>query len=279
MSVAGGLANAFERARTAGCVCMQIFAKNPRQWVAKRLGRGQAAAFRAAGQDLDVWPVMAHGSYLVNLAASDRSVRRRSLSSLRDDLARSEVLGIAGVVIHPGSHRGRGLEEGIARIAESINRILDQTAGDGSKIVLETTSGQGQGVGSRFEHIAAIIELVEQRRRLGVCLDTCHVFAAGYDVRRKPGYERMWREFDAAIGMRRLEVIHLNDCKGGLGEHLDRHEHIGMGGLGLNAFRLVMRDPRLAHVPKIIETPKGDKDDGVLDRRNLGILRRLAGRA
>ena len=278
MSIQGGVANAFARGEAVGCACMQIFARNPRQWRAIPLAAGDVAAVREARRRTRIWPVVAHANYLVNLAARDRATYRRSLNALEADLVWCERLGLPGVVVHPGAHAGRGVEAGIARIADSINRLLDRPSSGKAKILLETTAGQGQGVGSRFEHLAEIIERVASHRRVGVCLDTCHVFAAGYDLRTEAAYERTWAEFDATVGRSRLEVIHLNDCKGALGSHLDRHEHIGQGHVGRGAFRLLMQDPRLDHVPKILETPKGQKDHGVLDRRNLSLLRRLARR-
>jgi len=264
------------RGQKLDCDCVQIFTRSARQWRGKPLTDEDVVDFRRARRETGIRQVIAHANYLINLASHDRSKHRRSLTAIADDLTRCEVLKLSGLVVHPGSHLGRGVDAGIARIADSINRVLDRASDGRTRILLETGSGEGNGVGSRFEQLAAIIERVERPKRIGVCLDTCHVFAAGYDLRTCEGCDAMWREFRSTVGMSRLKVIHMNDCRGSLGQHLDRHEHLGRGRIGPDAFRMIMQDTRLTRVPKIVETPKGEEDDGKLDRRNLSLLRRWA---
>lgn len=234
--------------------------------------------FRSAQRAEAIRPVWGHANYLINLGASDRTIRRRSLAALEDDLQRCDALGLPGVVVHPGSHGGRGLADGILRVADALCTVLGRTESLRARVVLETSAGQGNGIGSRFEELADILERVGNRPRTGVCFDTCHVFAAGYDLRSRAAYDRTWSAFRASIGIQRLKIIHVNDCKGELGRGLDRHEHLGRGYLGTTAFRLLMQDRRLLGIPKVIETPKGKKGGGECDRRNLRLLRQLAGR-
>ncbi len=218
---------------------------------------------------------MAHDSYLINLSAQDASILRKSRESFIEEIKRCELLGIPFLNFHPGSHMGAGEEEGIKRIIESLNDAHAQTLGTRVMSVLETTAGQGSAIGYRFEHLRRIIEGVDDPNRMGVCLDTCHVFAAGYDISTEQGYRRTMEEFDAIIGLGRLVAIHVNDSKKPLGSRIDRHEHIGRGAIGKSGFRSLMRDERLAGVPKILETPKGE--DLREDRMNLNLLRKLAG--
>ncbi len=278
MSVRGGPAAAVARGVSVGCRCMQIFCQNPRQWRPAALSDDAVAAFRKALRGAGIRPVVSHANYLINLAAASRGDWRRSIRSLKEELSRCRRLGLLGVVVHPGSHQGRGVEEGVKRVAEALNAALDEPNKRRPLVLLENTAGQGFCLGGRFEHLAAIMERVERRARVGVCFDTCHAFAAGYDLRTEEAYARVWEDFDAVIGRKRLRVLHLNDSKTALGSGADRHEHIGKGRLGSRAFRLLMQDDRLAAIPKILETPKGAKDDGAWDRRNLRLLRRLAGR-
>ena len=275
MSIRGGIANALERGHALDCACLQIFTRNARQWQARPLSRDEIKAFARGRRQTRIWPVVAHASYLINLAAREPATRRRSLAALEDDLRRADALHLPGLVVHPGSSRGHAARDGIQRIAESILAILERTSALSIKILLETTAGQGNEVGARFEELAGILALAANRRRMGVCFDTCHAFAAGYDLRTEKAYQKTWAEFDSTIGIRRLHAIHLNDSKGDIGSRLDRHEHIGAGRLGLTPFRLLMQDARLSAIPKMIETPKGRKDDE-WDRRNLALLRRLA---
>jgi len=274
MSVAGGLARAFERGQHVGCVTLQIFQRPNRQWRAPRLTKAMVEAFQAARRATGIAPVVAHACYLINLASDNAVTRRRSRRAFIDEVKRSRRLGLPGVILHPGSAADR--ETAIARIADGINHALDATPDSSTTVLLETTAGAGRSVGGRFEDLAEIIDRIEQRDRMGVCLDTCHVFAAGYDLRTRRTYRRTMRALDGAVGLDRLRVIHVNDATGDLGSRLDRHAHIGQGRLGEEAFRLLMTDHRLVNVPKIIETPKR-KGRTLMDGVNLATLRHLAG--
>lgn len=275
MSIAGGLHLAFERAAEVGCDCFQVFVKNQRQWHGPALTRPAVALWEQARHRTGRGPVMAHASYLINLASPDRLIWRRSIAAYADELRRCERLGIIGLAVHPGSHNGRGEDWGIRRMAEALNVIHDRTDGFEVKTVLETTAGQGTGIGSRFEHLAEVISLMEARERVAVCADTCHLFAAGYDLTTDDGYATTFAAFDGLIGLDRLLCFHLNDSKKPLGSHVDRHEHIGRGRLGRNAFRRLINDPRFLGRPMILETPKGlDARGRDMDRVSLGLLRR-----
>ncbi len=274
MSIAGGLDKAPLRGKQVGCDTIQVFTKSNRQWRAKRLNDQEVEAFKANLASTGIGPVVAHDCYLVNLAAPRGPVWKRSVAAFRAELVRAERLGIPFLVTHPGSHVGAGEAEGIRRVVEALNALHADLAGYRVQILLETTAGQGSSLGHRFEQLAAILAEVEQAGRVGICLDTCHVFAAGYDIRTPDGYRKTLKELDVCIGLERLRAIHLNDSKGGLGSRVDRHEHIGEGRLGLAAFRHLLNDARLRQVPMILETPKDD-DFVTADRRNLARLRRL----
>jgi len=278
MSIAGGLEKAPLRGKQVGCDTIQIFTKSNRQWRAKPLSDVEVEAFKANLALTGIGPVVAHDCYLVNLAAPDRSVWRKSVAAFRVELERTERLAIPYLVTHPGSHGGAGEPEGIRRVAEALDLLHDARPPFRTEILLETTAGQGSSLGHRFDQLAAILARIEQGHRIGLCLDTCHVFAAGYDIRSEAAYRNTVDELDACLGLSRLKAIHLNDSKGDLGSRLDRHEHIGEGRLGLPSFRRLLTDPRLRHIPMILETPK-DPDSVIADRRNLTRLRRLlAGR-
>ncbi len=274
MSTAGGVSRAFERGGDVGCTTMQIFTKSPNQWAARPLDGKEIDRFKTAWGESGIAPVVAHDAYLINIASPDRAMREKSIDALLDEVERVEVLGIPSLVIHPGAHMKTGEKAGIDRVAESLDTIHARTEGSSSRILLETTAGQGTNLGYRFEHLAEIIDRVKEPERLGVCFDTCHAFAAGYDISREETFGEVFSEFDSIIGLSRLEVMHLNDSKGKLGSRLDRHEHIGKGHIGIEGFRLIMTDPRLVKLPKILETPKGA--DMAEDRINLKTLRRLA---
>jgi deoxyribonuclease-4 len=274
MSIAGGLDKAPLRGKQVGCDTIQVFTKSNRQWRAKRISDQEVEAFKANLAATGIGPVVAHDCYLVNLAAPRRAVWKKSVAAFRVELERAERLGIPYLVTHPGSHAGAGEVEGLRRVTEALNALLAALPGAGVRILLETTAGQGSSLGHRFEQLAAILAGVDQADRVGVCLDTCHVFAAGYDIRTRDGYRKTVEDLDACLGLRRLQAIHLNDSKGGLGSRVDRHEHIGEGRLGLAPFRRLLNDPRLRRVPMILETPKDD-DFVAADRRNLARLRRL----
>ena len=275
MSVAGGPERAFARGEALGCTAMQIFTKNANQWRGRPIVAGEAAAFKAAHLKSPIGPVVAHVSYLINLAAPEADKWERSRAGFLDELQRCAALGIEGLVMHPGAHIGTGIEAGLARIAEAL-RLVFAEAPPQVTILLENTAGQGSYLGDRFEHLAEIMEQVPGGR-FGVCLDTCHAFAAGYDLSTAEGYAAVIAEFDRRVGIEHLRVFHLNDSQKGCGSHVDRHVHIGKGTIGEEGFRALLTDPRFAAVPKILETPKGDDDS--LDLMNLAKLRELAGEA
>jgi len=275
MSIAGGMDRAPLRGRQVGCDTIQVFTKSNRQWRAKPLSDREVETFKANLQVTGIGPVVAHDCYLVNLAAPRASLWKKSVAAFREETDRAERLGIPYLVTHPGSHAGAGEAEGIRRVAEALNVLQPALARHGgARILLETTAGQGTSLGYRFEQLAAILDRVERADRVGMCLDTCHVFAAGYDIRTADGYRKTMRELDACLGLHRVQVIHLNDSLQGLGSRVDRHAHIGDGRLGLEPFRWLLSDPVFRGVPMILETPKDD-DFVKADRRNLARLRRL----
>jgi len=275
MSIAGGIHNAFAHGERAGCRTLQIFLKNSNQWRARELTEEDRELYRQAELRSRIAPVVAHASYLINLASPVESLHARSLAALSEELRRANFLGVPWVVLHPGAHMGAGYEAGIERVAAALNRALELVAGPAG-VLLENTAGQGSCLGHRFEHLAAIGERVREAGRIGVCFDTCHAFAAGYDIRTRAGFLATMREFDRLVGVGRIRAFHVNDCKRELGCRVDRHAHIGKGQIGLEAFRSLVNDRRFARVPKILETPKGK--DLAEDRMNLATLRRLVRR-
>ena len=278
MSVAGGLENAFEAGLRVGCECLQIFVKNQRQWSAPALTDQQVAAYRDAQRRTGLTPVVAHASYLLNLASPDRGTRARSIRAMVDELQRCEPLGVSCLIFHPGSHMDGTMAAGIKRVAKSLDEVHRSCPGFRTMILLEATAGQGTAIGYRFAQLAAILNAVHHPERLGVCPDTCHLFAAGYDFRKPEDYAAMIDELDTVIGLSNVRCIHMNDSKRELGSRVDRHEHIGKGKIGKQAFAHFINDPRFAHVPMILETPKGKDGRGSdLDKVNLGRLRRLIG--
>jgi deoxyribonuclease-4 len=273
VSIAGGVHNAPERAHALGATGFGMFTKNQRQWKASPLNAEAAAAFRKSMElyGYESKSVLAHDSYLINAGNPDGDKRANSVNSLVEEAQRCAVLGLTLLNIHPGSHLGAMSEEECAAlIAESVNTVLDKT--EGVTIVLETTAGQGSSVGWRFEHLAEIIDRVEDKARIGVCVDTCHIFAAGYDIREASAYESTMREFDGVIGFKYLRGLHLNDAKGSLGCRVDRHESIGKGQLGVEAFRLLMKDKRFDGVPCVLETTNEK-----IWRDEVELLKKLAG--
>jgi deoxyribonuclease-4 len=273
MSIAGGISRSFARGESVGLEAMQIFAKNERQWTAKPISPEETVLFRAEQQRTGIHPVIVHDSYLINLAAPADDLREKSITAFADELERCAQLGIPYLVTHPGAHTGSGEEAGLARVAEAICRLLADGIGGNTVILLETTAGQGTALGYRFEHLARLFELIPYHNRLGICVDTCHIFAAGYDIRDRESYEATFAELDRLIGLSWIKCFHLNDSQKELGSRVDRHAHIGQGCIGLEAFRLLVNDPRFASLPMIIETPKGE--DMAEDRMNLAVLRSL----
>jgi len=272
MSIAGGIHNAFSHGERAGCRTLQIFLKNANQWKGRGLTEEDRSLYIEAQKRSSIGPVMAHNSYLINLASPDPFLYERSLEAFMEEMGRANFLGVPHVVLHPGAHMGAGENQGIARVAAAINRALTQVPLPVG-ILLENTAGQGSCLGHRFEHLAAILDRVRHPERIGVCLDTCHLFAAGYDIRSEAGYRKTILEFDRLLGVDRIRAFHVNDCKRELGARVDRHAHIGKGFIGLDAFRCLVNDRRFARVPKILETPKGK--DLREDLINLAVLRSL----
>ena len=278
LSVAGGLHNACTAATAVGCDCLQIFVKNQRQWRAPKLNNEQISLFHAAAAQAGVAPIVAHASYLLNLAAPGGAIRSASIAAMIDELERCEALGVSSLIFHPGAHLGEGLDVGIARIAAALDEVTRATAGFRTMILLEITAGQGTAIGFRFEQLAAIRAALAQPERTGVCLDTCHLFAAGYDFRTPAGYAGMMDELDSAIGLAHMRCIHVNDSKKELGSRVDRHEHIGKGKIGRTGFANFVNDPRWAGMAMVLETPKGVDGRGTdLDKVNLKRLRGMVG--
>lgn len=273
-SIAGGTPRAVARGIDAGCRVLQIFVKNSNRWVGKPIERPEAREFRTATRTSGLSRVVAHTSYLINLASPVAELRAKSIESLAEEIDRCARLGIRDLVLHPGAHCGEGEAAGVARIAASLDEVFDRTGGARVRILLETAAGQGSCVGHRFEHLRDILGAVRTPRRVAACLDTCHVHAAGYDLVTKKGYAETIAAFDRTVGLTRLAAIHVNDSKKPRGSRVDRHEHIGRGSIGRRGFRNLMTDPRLAAIPKFLETPKDETLD--LDRANLAELRRLA---
>lgn len=273
MSIASGLHLAFARGEETGCAAIQVFTKNASQWRGKAISPAEADAFRQAWQESSIGPVIAHDSYLINLAAPDEAMWRKSIAAFVDEMERCAALGIPELVMHPGAHLGAGEEAGLQRLSAAFREIF-AAAPAGVSVLLENTAGQGTCLGYRFEHLAAVIERVPEGR-FGVCFDTCHAWAAGYDLATAAGYAAVILEFDRVIGLERLRAFHVNDSKKGLGCRVDRHEHIGQGSIGEAGFAALVQDRRFAGIPKILETPKGK--DAELDRMNLALLRRLSG--
>jgi deoxyribonuclease-4 len=272
MSIAGGMPEAIARARAVDAESLQVFVKSSNQWAARPFAPGEVAAYRAAAQEAElVASTLAHASYLINLASPDAALWEKSVAAFVVELARCGELGIPWLVVHPGSHVGTGAEAGIARVAAALDRALADGASRGTGVLLETTAGQGSTLGARFEELGEILRLTKRERRLGICFDTCHALAAGYEFRSASGYAAMMTALDHAVGLDRLHAFHLNDSKSELGSRRDRHEHIGKGHVGLEAFRLILTDARFRDLPMVLETDKGD--DLAEDRVNLGVLR------
>jgi len=274
MSIAGGMHKALERARAVRARVVQVFTRNTNQWKARRLSRTEIAAFREAWVRSGLHSIVAHDCYLINLASPNAALRRRSIETFAEELSRCEVLGIPYLVTHPGARMGSGLRESCERVAESLDRARALVPAPSVAVLLETVAGQGTTLGRSFEELARIRDRVRRPELTQFCLDTCHVHAAGYDIVSERGYEQTIQEFDDILGLESLRAIHFNDSKTDRGSLVDRHEHIGKGRLGPTPFARMLRDPRLSAIPKIIELPKG-KDGVVMDRRNLGLLRRL----
>lgn len=272
MYIGGGVDKALLRGKSIGCEAVQIFTKSPRQWRAKPLTAEEIARFREAQEETGIRMVFAHTSYLINLGVTNDELWFKSMASFIEEVERCAALGLPYLVTHPGSSTAEE-EEGLNRVRLALDEILKRTGDSGVMILLETTSGQGSNLGGRFEQLAWLIANSAYPDRLGVCFDTCHAFAAGYDFRTAKAFAATFTHFDTLIGLNRLKAVHLNDSRGDLGSRIDRHEHIGKGKLGLEAFRLLINEPRFREIPMVLETPKDP--DLQEDMENLAVLRSL----
>lgn len=277
ISISGGLHLAIDRAVAAGCDVLQIFTRNSNQWKGKPVSESEAALFHSKFAASGLREIISHDIYLINLASPPGETRDKSLAAFRDELETCARLGINKVVMHPGSHLADSPQNGLVRVVEAFDQLFSEVPQFAGRVLIETTAGQGSNLGRTFEELGAIIHESRFSEKFGVCFDTCHTFAAGYDTATEDGYRDTMEQFDRLIGVERLQCFHLNDSKKGLGSRVDRHEHIGQGALGLNPFRFILNDPRFTTVPKILETPKGENDD--MDIINLATLRGLMNRA
>jgi deoxyribonuclease-4 len=276
MSMAGGHDRAVRAARAVGFASVQVFTKSNNQWRAAALTDAHVSAFRQALAETGVVDPVGHTSYLINLGSPDETLWQKSIDAMVVEVERGEALGLVDLVMHPGAHVGTGEDAGLERIARGIDEVHRRTRGVALRIALETTAGQGTCLGHRFEHLGRLFELVQEPERLGVCVDTCHIFAAGYPLGTLSEYDGTMAELERHVGLGRVRVWHLNDSVKGLGSRVDRHAGIGLGKLGLEPFRFVVNDPRFQDLPMILETPKGEDESGVdLDAVNLGVLRGL----
>jgi len=272
MSIAGGVHRALERARSISCEAVQIFTRNQLRWSAPALREEEIRSFQRLESGFKA--VLAHASYLINLASPDEEIHRKSIRALEEELQRCATLGIPALILHPGSHRGRGIERGIERFVEGARRMYSADRINQVRLTLETTAGGGATLGGSFEQLRDLLGALEVAGiPAGICFDTCHVFAAGYELRSRSGYRDTWRRFDRVIGRKYLVALHLNDSVGQLGSARDRHEHIGKGQIGVAGFQQLVRDPALTQLPGILETPKGP--DLREDVENLRLLRTL----
>jgi deoxyribonuclease-4 len=282
MSTAGGVSRAVERAALHGCETLQIFTRNANQWRGRPLEAAEIDRFRTLVAEHGLHPVVSHASYLINVASADPALRQQSMAALVDELARADALGLHGVVLHPGACTSGTEEDALALVAEAIDEVFAVHPPGTARLLLEHTAGQGRTSGYRFEHLAAILDRCRSPERLGVCLDTCHLLAAGYDLTTDDGFAATFEAFERTVGFERLFVVHVNDSKKPLGSRVDRHEHIGRGFVGEGGFLRLFADPRFERLPFLLETPKS-KDIGKpnaierdpLDEENLGVLRRL----
>ncbi len=282
MSIAGGLPRAVDRAKASRCEALQIFTKSAGQWRARELPAEEIALFRRRVEETGIRPVFAHNSYLINVAAAAPALRAQSIAALGEELDRAESLGLDGLVMHPGSYTSGTEATGLRLIGDAISRLIAKRPNGKTMVLLEHTAGQGTNLGHRFEQLAAILDRLGGSPRVGVCLDTCHLLTAGYDLCTDDGYAATFEEFDRIVGLGRIKVFHLNDSKKPCGSRVDRHEHIGKGCLGLEPFRRLLNDPRFAGLPMLLETPKLESkeskrrsDVDPWDARNLRTLRKL----
>jgi deoxyribonuclease-4 len=275
MSIAGGCHNALLEAQAHGCDCVQLFTKNANQWNARDIAAEEIRLFRRTRRETGIRCTVAHDSYLINLASPDDALQRKSIEAFIGEMNRAEQLRLNYLVMHPGAHVGSGDDAGLARVAAALDEVHTRCAKYRVRILVETTAGQGSTLGHRFEHLARIRSLVAAPERIGFCFDTCHVFAAGYSLSPEPEYRATMREFHRLVGLRHIKVFHVNDSVRESGSRVDRHEQLGKGQIGVEAFHLLVNDPRFARRPMILETPKEDADGNDMDAVNLGLLRDL----
>lgn len=270
-STAGGVWKAAESGREIGCDAIQVFTRSPQQWQARPLDPVDGPKFQQACRDFEIQAVLAHDAYLTNLASSRDEIRTRSIESFKDQIARCELLGIRWLVTHCGAHDQEGEEAALTRWADGLKECLDTSQTDSVEVLLEGTAGQGSALGWKFDQLASLLQKVSRPERTGVCLDTCHMFAAGYDIRSAESYKQTMQSFNDAVGFDRLRAIHANDCKKTLGSRVDRHEHIGKGHIGEEGFRLLVNDQRLSGIPVVVETPDLSRHE-----EDVALLKRLA---
>jgi deoxyribonuclease-4 len=272
-SIAGGLHLAFDRGEADGCEAMQLFTSFNTRWAPRRMDDVEASIFLSRADGLG-WPLMSHGSYLVNLASPDPELWQRSLEATLEELCRCETLGLGQLVIHPGAHMGAGPGAGLRRISRALGEIHRRTAGFAVRVLVENTAGQGTVLGHRFEQLARILEQTPEGHRLGVCVDTCHAHAAGYDLSAPGGVERLLEQIARTVGLDRVRAFHLNDCKAEAGSRRDRHAHVGQGTCGLAAFARLVNEPRFAGLPAVVETPP-EENGSMSFARNIRTLKGL----
>ncbi|MCD6309381.1 MAG: deoxyribonuclease IV [Candidatus Eremiobacteraeota bacterium] len=280
LSVKGGVSQAILRCREIGAECLQIFTRSPRVWNSPKLTDEEVAKFRNYADRYEIFPIIAHAIYLPNIASNDKTIRKKTVKSLISEWNRSYRLGLSDLILHPGSHRGIGEKKGLRLAAEVLDEVFNQIPEKGPLITLETTAGHGYSLGGKLSHFNSIMAHSRYPERLGICLDTCHVFVAGYDITTRDGIEKILGEIGSQIGMDKIRAVHVNDSKRELGSHIDRHEHIGRGYLGCNTFYLLLCNSKLKNLPFLLETPKEKSCLGVnMDKINLRILKYLRKKA
>ncbi len=271
VSIAGGISKSVERAKKIGCESLQIFTKNQMQWRIPVLKDKEVIKFKEEVVKSKILPATVHSSYLVNIASPNKKTRNMSIKDLIEDVLRAEKLGIKYLVFHPGAHKGKGEKYALDAIVEGLNEVVEKTFYSNVKLLLETTAGEGTNVGYKFEHLSYILNRVKKPDKVGICVDTCHIFAAGYDLREKHSYKMTMKQLKEIIGFENIKAFHLNDSLRGLGSRIDRHAEIGKGEIGISAFEFLVNDPNFSEIPGILETPGGE--DGY--RRNIEILKKL----
>ncbi len=271
ISIAGGMQNIFDRAESIGCTALQFFTKSNRQWKAKKLASEDVETFKQAKNNSSIKHTMVHASYLINLGSPNEQTQEKSKDALIVELDRCNTLEVPYLILHPGSHLKTDKQECLERIAQSLNEIFEKYPGKTS-ILLETMAGQGSSVCHQFEDLAFLLSKIKNKKRVGICFDTCHVFAAGYDFSTKENYKKMWQEFDEIVGIKNIKAFHINDSKKDCGSKVDRHENIGKGKMSLNSFKLLFNDPQFFSVPKVLETPDGTLEEYA---KNIEVIKKL----